>query len=122
MRRVSQTVSNPPQIGGGSSQTILLARRGRTIRMCSFDARSEGQSGYSLLKRNEQAWREHFIFQDLQLRTPASNRLIQTRECSSPTAPACTPACPRLGGADDNGSPQVGVGSRRYGNLRGAEM
>ncbi len=31
----------------GSSQTILLARRGRTIRMCSLDARSEGQSGYS---------------------------------------------------------------------------
>ena len=25
----------------GSSQTILLARRGRTIRMCSLDARSE---------------------------------------------------------------------------------
>ena len=31
----------------GSSQTILLARRGRTIRMCSFDARSEGQPGCS---------------------------------------------------------------------------
>ena len=31
----------------GSSQTILLARRGRTIRMCSLDARSEGQSGCS---------------------------------------------------------------------------
>jgi hypothetical protein len=33
--------------GEGSSQTILLARRGRTIRMCSLDARSEGQSGCS---------------------------------------------------------------------------
>ena len=32
----------------GSSQTILLARRTRTIRRCSFDARSEGQSGDSL--------------------------------------------------------------------------
>jgi hypothetical protein len=31
----------------GSSQTLLLARRGRTIRMCSLDARSEGQSGHS---------------------------------------------------------------------------
>ena len=31
----------------GSNQTILLARRGRTIRMCSLDARSEGQSGCS---------------------------------------------------------------------------
>ena len=35
--------------GEGSSQTILLARRGRTIGMCSLDARSEGQSGCSLL-------------------------------------------------------------------------
>jgi hypothetical protein len=34
---------------GGNSQAILLARRGRTIRMCSLDARSEGQSGDSLL-------------------------------------------------------------------------
>ena len=31
----------------GSSQIILLARRGRTIGMCSLDARSEGQSGCS---------------------------------------------------------------------------
>jgi len=47
--------------GRGSSQTILLARRGRTIRMCSLDARSEGQPGYSLLKGNEQAWRDHLF-------------------------------------------------------------
>ena len=33
--------------GVGGSQTILLARRGRTIGMCSLDARSEGQSGHS---------------------------------------------------------------------------
>src|SRR6266850_6999654 len=33
--------------GVGSSQTILLVRRGRTIGMCSLDARSEGQSGCS---------------------------------------------------------------------------
>jgi len=26
----------------GNSQTVLLTRRGRTIRMCSLDARSEG--------------------------------------------------------------------------------
>jgi len=32
----------------GSRQTILLARGTRTIGMCSFDARSEGQSGNSL--------------------------------------------------------------------------
>jgi hypothetical protein len=38
-----------PEKGGiGSRQTNLLARRGRTIRMCSLDARSEGQSGDSL--------------------------------------------------------------------------
>jgi hypothetical protein len=29
--------------------TILLARRTRTIRMCSFDARSEGQSSHPLV-------------------------------------------------------------------------
>jgi hypothetical protein len=32
----------------GSRQTILLARRTRTMKLCSFDARSEGQSGDSL--------------------------------------------------------------------------
>ena len=31
----------------GSSQTILCARRTRTIKRCSSDARSEGQSGCS---------------------------------------------------------------------------
>ena len=31
----------------GNSQTILLARRTRTIKLCSSDARSEGQSGNS---------------------------------------------------------------------------
>jgi hypothetical protein len=31
----------------GSSQAILLARRTRTIKLCSSDARSEGQSGCS---------------------------------------------------------------------------
>ena len=34
--------------GGGSRQTILLARRTRTMKLCSSDARSEGQSGDSL--------------------------------------------------------------------------
>jgi len=38
-----------PQKGGiGSRQTILLARRTRTMKRCSSDARSEGQSGDSL--------------------------------------------------------------------------
>jgi hypothetical protein len=37
--------ARPLQGWEGSSQTILLARRGRTIRMCSLDARSEGHSG-----------------------------------------------------------------------------
>ena len=38
-----------PQKGGtGSRQTILLARRTRTMKLCSSDARSEGQSGNSL--------------------------------------------------------------------------
>jgi len=32
----------------GSRQTILLARRTRTMKLCSYDARSEGQSGDSL--------------------------------------------------------------------------
>jgi len=34
--------------GKGSRQTILLARRTRTMERCSSDARSEGQSGDSL--------------------------------------------------------------------------
>ena len=38
-----------------SRQTILLARRTRTIKLCSSDASSEGQSGDSLLRRNKQA-------------------------------------------------------------------
>ncbi len=34
-----------PEKGGiGSRQTILLARRTRTMNLCSSDARSEGQS------------------------------------------------------------------------------
>jgi|GEM_PF-3124315 hypothetical protein len=36
----------------GSRQTILLARGTRTIGMCSFDARREGQSGNSLEARD----------------------------------------------------------------------
>jgi len=32
---------------GGSSQTIFLARRTRTMKRCSSDARREGQSGCS---------------------------------------------------------------------------
>jgi hypothetical protein len=40
-----------PQKGGiGSHQTILLARRTRTMRLCSSEARSEGQSGDSLVR------------------------------------------------------------------------
>jgi hypothetical protein len=31
----------------GSRQTILFARRTRTMKLCSFDARSEGRSGDS---------------------------------------------------------------------------
>src|SRR5207237_10347066 len=42
----------------GSGQTVLLARRTRTIRMCSFDARSEGQSGHSLPRER---CTEHFL-------------------------------------------------------------
>ena len=38
----------PLSRGQGSRQTILLARRTRTMKLCSFDARSEGQSGDSL--------------------------------------------------------------------------
>jgi hypothetical protein len=43
----------------GNHQTILLARRTRTIRMCSLDARSERQSGSSLPERNERALKDH---------------------------------------------------------------
>jgi hypothetical protein len=43
------SVGSESQVAGiGSHQAILLARRTRTIRMCSSDARSEGQSGDSL--------------------------------------------------------------------------
>ena len=33
--------------GVGSSQIVFLARRTRTMKLCSSDARSKGQSGYS---------------------------------------------------------------------------
>jgi hypothetical protein len=39
--------------GIGSRQTILLARRTRTMKLYSFDARSEGQSGDSLVGRRQ---------------------------------------------------------------------
>ena len=35
---------------GGERPGALLARRTRTMKLCSFDARSERQSGHSLLK------------------------------------------------------------------------
>src|SRR5438132_14184232 len=38
--------------GIGSGQTILLARRTRTMKLCSSDARSEGQSGDSLRRES----------------------------------------------------------------------
>ena len=38
--------------GIGCGQTVLLARRTRTIGMCSFDARSEGQHGHSLARED----------------------------------------------------------------------
>jgi hypothetical protein len=45
-----------PQKGGvGSHQTILLARRTRTMKRCSSDARSEGQSGDSLVGQTVRA-------------------------------------------------------------------
>ena len=40
--------ARPQKRGIGSRQTILLARRTRTMKPCSSDARSEGQSGDSL--------------------------------------------------------------------------
>ena len=40
--------ARPQKRGMGSRQTILLARRTRTMKRCSSDARSEGQSGDSL--------------------------------------------------------------------------
>jgi hypothetical protein len=46
-----------PQKGKrGSSQTILLARRTRTMKQCSSDARSEGQPDHSFMER----WRENW--------------------------------------------------------------
>ena len=68
-------------VGIGSRQTILLARRTRTIRMCSFDARTRGSPRLPLrnneelgscaqwkinqppsLRDNEQSWREPILF------------------------------------------------------------
>ena len=40
--------ARPEKGGRESRQTILLARRTRTMKRCSSDARSEGQSGNSL--------------------------------------------------------------------------
>jgi hypothetical protein len=38
----------------GSGQTILLARRTRTMKLCSSDARSEGKSGHSPKERHKE--------------------------------------------------------------------
>ena len=43
--------SNEREMGG--SRTILLARQTRTIKQCSFDARSKGQSGCSFPLREK---------------------------------------------------------------------
>ena len=40
-----------PQKDGKERPGALLARRTRTIGMCSFDARSKGHPGYALLLR-----------------------------------------------------------------------
>ena len=54
--RIDQATLENEIVEGDNSRTggdrewpgALLARRTRTIRMCSFDARSEGQPGHSL--------------------------------------------------------------------------
>ena len=38
----------------GNSQVILLARRTRTMKLCSSDARREGYPGYFLLEQERQ--------------------------------------------------------------------
>ena len=43
--------------GGGNSQAILLARRTRTMKRCSFDARSEGHSLATPLTRGREDWK-----------------------------------------------------------------
>ena len=47
---------------GRERPSALLARRTRTVKLCSFDARSEGQSGDSLLKKSEQALKRHILY------------------------------------------------------------
>ena len=44
--------ARPQKDEEGSRQTILLARRTRTMKLCSSDARSEGQSGDSLRRES----------------------------------------------------------------------
>ena len=44
----ARATRRPAKDEEGSRQTILLARRTRTMKRCSSDARSEGQSGDSL--------------------------------------------------------------------------
>ena len=121
--RVLHTVSNPPQTGGGNSQTILLACRTRTMKRCSPGTRARlgalGVGWVRMLRAVKTVWASPlkekrvslegaFIFQDLQLRTSASNRLIQIRECSPPTAPVDRSVCLHQAGVDNDSVVMVG--------------
>jgi len=85
------------------------------MKRCSSDARSEGQSGDSLLKKNERAWTELLYFKTFNFEPPQvivsfrqGNVLPRRRSLERQRPSAWT-------GADNNGSPQIGVGSRRHG-------
>jgi len=45
---LSRPCARASEDGEGRSQTILLARRTRTMKLCSSHARREGRSGHSL--------------------------------------------------------------------------
>ena len=56
--------------GLGSRQTVLLARRTRTIKLCSSDARSEGQSGRLPLEEKQANDSRYILFPLESVRTP----------------------------------------------------
>lgn len=88
--RLSDADQRPPQGLYGSAQrmrrgqpTVLLVRRGRTIRMCSLDARSERQSGHPRCrKERKRSACQHRFQQLVQLNVSKNVRLaIQAPHC-----------------------------------------
>jgi hypothetical protein len=53
---------------------VPCARRGRTIRMCSLDARGEGPTKPPPWRRSERAWKEQFEWCPFDVRSGEPNQ------------------------------------------------